>query len=786
MRLPLPRDRGLIVLLGVLVIASAVYFAVPDSKGHRGGIAELDGYYYYVYLRSLQVDGDLDFGNEYASWANPFDFGKTSTGYHRNIFGIGPAILWSPFFLVAHGLALLGAKLGYPVSLDGMSRFHQLITFYGTLLYGWLALLICYRIAREAFGRDHALWAALGAALAGPLPFYCLTYASYSHAQAAMAASLLCWLWLRWRAAWTARRFTLFGAAAGLLVLIRPAEAPFLLLPLVEGVRHLWPALRERPFSLGALARRLLAPAAGALAALLVFSPQLVVWKILYGKLLLVPQGDTFLLWGKSAWYATLFSPRNGLLTVAPLMALALLGLALGIRRRPELGWPLAAVFVGIALVNGAAHDWWGWGFSARRFTAALPVFAFGMAAALRALSEWMIANPRRTASLVSGGAITLAIIFNLQWMMSFGQRNLDWYSVRSSEGLYMTVTHSLVERVYNTIGNPFSLPASVAFSVRKGGSPKIYDRIDGSYLLGESNPETNPAAKPYLHAMLDFGELRFRYFISESFGYPVRSGTTSYAPLREPEAHVFLPINRAGDLQVLVGARALTPGTRVRARWNGRLALGVHALPVGAWSAIPLRVPARYVERGINRLDLDHLIPERDFGPRCLRAGAEEVCSAVDLALVSGAIGMGNFAEVWVANRQVTRNQQGLNVVLVEPATGRVLGVRGFDVMLYGAEYGELERYLTHFPRGTLCAVAARGAGARNFKHGGASAFARFGATGRDYAMQVGYVALGLLGAPVGSAREVTAKTGHARILLGRPPPPWRELAHYRAIRLR
>jgi len=786
MRLPLPRDRNLILLVGVLAIASVVYFAVPNSQGYRGGIAELDGYYYYIYLRSLQMDGDLEFGNEYATWANPFEFEKTPTGHHRNIFGVGPAILWSPFFLLAHGLALLGHKLGYPISLDGMSRFHQTVTFYGTLLYGWLALLFCYQIARQSFGRDHALWSTLGAALAGPLPFYCLTWASYSHAQAAMASSLMCLLWIRWRDAWTVRRFLCFGAVAGLLVLLRPAEAAFLILPLVEGFRHVWPAVTQRPFTTLGLLRRLAGPIAGALAALAVFSPQIVVWKILYGEFLLVPQGQTFMLWTKTAWHSTLFSPRNGLLTVAPLMAVGLLGLFIGARRRPESGWPLVAVFVGIVIVNGAAHDWWGWGFSARRFTAALPIMTFGMAAALCSVRERMIANPRRSASIVSGGVIALAIVFNLQWMMCFAQRNLEWYGIRSTEGLYMTVTHSLVERVYNTVGNPMSLPTSIAFSLRKGGTPKIYDRIDGSYLLGEANPETNPAARPYLHATIDFGDLRFRYFLSDSFGYPVRIGGIRYSPVRDREAHVFLPLNRVGDLFMLVGGRAVRPGTRVHFRFNRGFDLGSHPLPVNEWGAIPLRVPARYVERGINRLDLVHELPPQDPGSRCLQHGNKKTCAAVDIALVSGAIGMGNFAEVWVANRRVTSNQRGLNVVLIEPTTGRVLGVRGFDVMLYRAEYGELSRYLSAFPEGTFCAVASRGEGARHFKYGGAAAFARFGATGRRFANDVGFVALGVLGSPVGSAREEIAKTGHARILLGLPPPPWRVYAHYRAIRLR
>ena len=50
----------------LLLVGSVSYFGLTDSQGHRGGVAQLDGYYYYIYLRSLQVDGDLDFENEYA------------------------------------------------------------------------------------------------------------------------------------------------------------------------------------------------------------------------------------------------------------------------------------------------------------------------------------------------------------------------------------------------------------------------------------------------------------------------------------------------------------------------------------------------------------------------------------------------------------------------------------------------------------------------------------------------------------------------------------------------
>src|SRR5204863_9632585 len=76
-----------------------------------------DGIYYYVYLRSAVLDGDLDFTNDdtiYQQYNNEDPIKKaemlarkTPTGLAGNLFSVGPAILWSPVFLVTRGLALL-------------------------------------------------------------------------------------------------------------------------------------------------------------------------------------------------------------------------------------------------------------------------------------------------------------------------------------------------------------------------------------------------------------------------------------------------------------------------------------------------------------------------------------------------------------------------------------------------------------------------------------------------------------------------------------------------------
>ena len=777
----LNRDR--LALLLLLLVGVTAYFTLRNDAGHRGGVAELDGYYYYVYLRSVQMDGDIDLSNEYEQWANPFKFGKTATGRARNIFGVGPALLWTPFFLLTHLVAWIGVKLGFPLSLDGMSRFHQVGTFLGTLLYGWLAVLLCYRIACRVAGREHALWATLGAALAGPLPYYCLTWSSYSHAQAAMATSLLVLLWIEWRDAWTTRRWLLFGAASGMMLLVRPACAPFLLLPLAEGLRHVWTHAPSAPRSVG---RRLLGPLGGALVALLVFSPQLVAWKIIFGQALAIPQGEGFMRWGESVWYSTLFSPRNGLFTSAPLMLIAVAGLLIETRRRSRLLLPLCAVGVAILLVNGAVYDWWGWGFSARRFTSALPLFCIGLAVVLRDVRSWLGRRPAGAIAWGTALVVLAAVLFNIQWMRLFAERNLKWYSVRSTEGLYMTVVHSMLEDVYDEVGNPLSLPASLAFAIRRGGSPRAFDRIDGNYLLGEAHPGANPSENPYRNAKLELGDLSHRSNLSESFGNPKREGDIAYAPLRAPRGHVFLPINRPGPLQMMLVGKASHPGTTLELRFNGA--------PVGkqrlgeAWQRVIIRVPGRLVERGINRLDLVHHMAAgwNAPGPRC-SPGPSRFCAATDVAVVSGGVDWGRFTEIWVGGRKVSDNGRGVDVAVIDRTSGRLLEARSFDVVLYPAMYGELARFLRRFPAGSVVALGVRDRAGRQFLKGGREALALLGATTNLRKVEKsGYAAIGYLGAPAGAAMERVAATGHARVRLGRQPPPWREIARYQVLMVR
>ncbi|MBW2734414.1 MAG: hypothetical protein JRH20_18660 [Deltaproteobacteria bacterium] len=765
------RSRDGILLLGVLLIGSWAYVSLPDHHGRRGGVAELDGYYYYVYLRSMQMDGDLDFHNEYREWGNPFRFGDTATGRARNVFGVGPALLWSPFFGVAQLAAGAGRALGYPIAKDGLSRFHQRITFFGSLLYGWLALLFCYWIARRLFSPRLALFPALGAALAGPLPYYCLAGSSYSHAAAAMATSLAVLVWVSSRDAWTLRRWAGFGAALGLAVLARPAAAPLLLLLLWEAIRVAQPQLAKRAWKPALMS--CLGPGLAALMVLLVFSPQLAVWTYLHGSPFVVPQGEGFLWWSSSAWASTLFAPRNGLFPSAPLMLVAVLGLFAELRHRRQVSLMLLTVFAALVFLNGAVHDWWGWSFSARRYSLALPLFTVGLARVIHG-TAWLV-----------GVVILGAVTFNLEWTRQFTQKNLNWYSVRSSEGLYMQVTHGLMEHVYDVMGNPLSLPAALTFSLQHGAPPRSYDRIEGNYLLGESNPRTLPAANPYLHATILFSAPYFRPHLSPNFGSRQLLEGVPYTPLRDPGGYVLLPINRPGKVTLWLRVRAVVPKTRLNLSFNGH-ALIQATLDHQGWTTVRATIPATMVRRGINRLNLDHDLPPDWNSHKPQNIGSTGVHSPVSLAVASGGKRAGKFCDLWLGP-QVFRCSRGINLAIIDPKSGALLARRVFDAHNYPVAYGLALEFLESFPSGSLVLLGTRDDVGKHFAHGGAALLSRFGATSNLSKLpEGGYAAIGVLGAAPGSAVEELVAERHARARVGNLPPSWREAVRYSALRLR
>ncbi|HEY2941129.1 MAG TPA: hypothetical protein VGN09_01725 [Vicinamibacteria bacterium] len=383
---------------------------------------------YFSYLRSLAFDHDVEFGNEYDRFyaADPqglagfkatfLDRRETETDRHINFAPLGCALLWAPFYLLAHACVLAARALGSGVAADGFSFPYVAAVCYASVLYGLAGLLLVHDTLR-AHGRMPAPAATLAVAalwLGTPLLYYMTLAPAFSHASGVFAVALLVWLSLRAAArplsAWW--EWAGIGAAGGLAALVREQDGLFLVIPMGlvahQAIsRRAWVSALVRVAALGG-------------AALLAFSPQLFAYRALTGRF-----GPSRLVARKMSWssphlWPVLFDPGHGLFAWSPLLLVAAAGLLYLVGRRRDLTVALLALALLLQVwINGAVESWTQAGaFGSRRFVSSTPVFAWGLAALLAAVP----ARRLRFAVL----ALALFVGWNMGLMVQFGLRLMD------------------------------------------------------------------------------------------------------------------------------------------------------------------------------------------------------------------------------------------------------------------------------------------------------------------------------------------------------------------------
>lgn len=454
----------LVVGLAALVIYLVTMAVLPRRYGH---IVSGDGIHYYVYLRSLVLDGDLDFRNEYErlnlAITDPTKRVNTAirtpTGLVLNQFSVGPALLALPLYLVAHGLSLAGRAAGLPVPTDGFGPLYEGSYAVTGLLAGLAGAACAYGALRRLLPVGPALLGVAALWLGGSLLYYGLAAPVYAHAHSAflVAAWLLAWSRLRPGGAW---HWLGLGLLGGLMATMRWQEALFTPLPLAF---WLYDQLRGRPERAGSLTLAgatapvgdgapapawraqasspaggrpsvmasefgipILIPLAYGAGLLIGFLPQMAAWQVLFGSPLAVPQTGYFFTWANPHWVDVLISTRNGLFTWTPVALLGTVGLLVLLPIQPR--WALVGL-VGLLLqvgLNGVLQDWWGGAaFGARRFLGLSVFLALGVGW----LIAWLGQGRQRLAIAIVALLIGLNGLLILQYTAFLrGLTHLDEY----------------------------------------------------------------------------------------------------------------------------------------------------------------------------------------------------------------------------------------------------------------------------------------------------------------------------------------------------------------------
>jgi hypothetical protein len=425
---------------------------------HSPGTGQADGYYSYLFARSLAFDGDVELKNDYALCGDPWGAGRDrGTGHPDNQAYIGPAVFWTPIIAIARRVVTFPS--GAPArAMNGCEGPLVTAAMFSAVVLGALAVGLAYLAACRLADRRVGAVAALLFAVGSGLPHYVAVFPSSSHAYACFASALLIFLSLRAADRDRLSAYIPVGLAGGLLALQRLSDACLILIPLTLVAT----AARDRRFKITAGALVITGTLAGC-------ALTLSLYRYLYGSPFVLPQGRHYLHPAHAHPLLVLFAPHGGLLYATPIAYLGLAGLVVGARTKRTRPIALAALgaFAMVLWVASSPLDWHGKGtFGARRLLVMTPVWIVFAAIALQRLAPFV-----RKHAVVLGTSAALLLfgvpVVGATLATKRGELPVERGSPQTVQ--YGNGVRAMWSVFDDRVGDVAILPAELVFSARFG-----------------------------------------------------------------------------------------------------------------------------------------------------------------------------------------------------------------------------------------------------------------------------------------------------------------------------
>lgn len=349
---------------------------------------------YYIYLPSLFVHGDMTM-----EWT-----GKPESQFERDskfiyVFGkgsplkvprmtMGMAILYSPFFLIAHFLSWISG-----VEMNGYNGIYSYLLGISTFFYGIMGLVFTRKILKRYFNENVIALTLITLACATNLQFYGSQKVGMSHSASyfLIAAFTYCTIIYYDRQRW--RGAVVLGLLLGLITLVRPVNLLIALFPIIYGSSRLGGIGNNLKFFI----QQWKALCIITICVFLVALPQLLFWKYTTGHFMYNSYEDQVFRWAHPHLLDGLFSYRKGWLLYTPIMTLSLIGMFFLRKQCREMSVVIPVV---IGLVIYVMFSWWCWwyggAFGCRPIIdyfglLAIPLAAFLSSAILRKVTTYVM-----------------------------------------------------------------------------------------------------------------------------------------------------------------------------------------------------------------------------------------------------------------------------------------------------------------------------------------------------------------------------------------------------------
>ena len=386
-----------LILLMLIAISISVFNLKLWKKENR--VIEWDSIAYYSYVPATFIYHDLTL--EIPSkqkgviiWPIFLPNGKKVTKT-----SMGLAYLYTPFFVLGHITAAIKGS-----DMNGYSKPYKFWFVIGILFYLWIGLLYLKRILQKFYPRLVVNATLLSICFGTNILIYVIEFPMFAHVYGFTLVAMYIYFTLKWHEKANWQNSIRIGLLLGLISLIRPINALFVLFLVlydVKTIKELWNRVKL-------FFNKFVYITIITICTLLVWVPQLLYWKYITGSYWFYSYMDESFYFKSPQIIRGLFGFRNGWLLYTPIMIFALIGIGVLYKKQKAFFLPILIIFI---LNTYIILSWWCWWYTGYGHRAFIDSYSL-MAIPLAAFINWGFYNIRsfiRKTSLI----VVILLIFH-------------------------------------------------------------------------------------------------------------------------------------------------------------------------------------------------------------------------------------------------------------------------------------------------------------------------------------------------------------------------------------
>jgi hypothetical protein len=263
---------------------------------------------------------------------------------------------------------------------------------------------------------------------------------------------------------------------------------------------------------------------------------------------------------------------------------------------------------------------------------------------------------------------------------------------------------------------------------------------------------------------LIDLGSDEARLHLGEGWS---ESGA-EYAWAQRRDARFLVSLSREHQ-HVTMRVFAPEPGQSMGIVLNGQAMTSLELAE--GWHEYEVLLPEHLLRHGLNELSFrfHRLFPVESIRDGDYSVGQTGVSSPVNILVKSAGEEVGDFGHIYVDGRNVSPDERGYNVVVLDPTSGAMEARGYFDTFASEEESTRLAEFVARIPEGRIVAVAVEDEASLHLTEEAVLALRTIGAKEdlRDM-FRSGHALIGVKGAQEGEALEATALTRPASVWVG------------------